>query len=446
MDNISNKSISRISEYALSNAGDLEIARFIDKLVAKVGSREGFEHLCLEANLDPLLVSNNGLELFFDDFLDLFWKFIKSSPAGHGMSHLIQDSLTAMALYNDAFVEKKSDYILSFSKDYIHKSEFWAGIIGGILHDIGNSLVPRYTDYHRRCGHAEVAAWIVYKMLEQYSEEEFRLLCAYAVAAHTHYRKPIVIEGKGIYGNNHEGNYHRPVYWYEDYVPGSGKWLSISVVMVRAIDRLGTRGVTHLARHLIATADSVQVGVTGSDHLDGFQTHTVDEEALRIHLLPRLGYYQIEGRDGKTPTVLQDVLNFQGGDLGKNNSVYGRNDGYLGVYRDLMIDKHCQTSKLTRGIVELEPSMLNFSRMTALIQLKDMLSMVSRSVTFNEAWETLYPLINELNDTQLARWQNGALIAKNEYSLQMQKFLRLATADASNPMQPLYSKIVPHSF
>jgi hypothetical protein len=261
-----------------------------------------------------------------------------------------------------------------------------------------------------------------------------------------HYTKPVVISGKGIDTNTHNGDYYRPVYWYEDYIPESGKWVSAGVVMVRAIDRMGTRGVTHYGRHLLATADSVQTGVVGVDLTGKNKTFQVDIEALRVHLIPTLGFYEFEGREGKTPTVLQHILNYQGGDLGKNNNLYGRNDGYFGVYREMMIQKHTQTARLIKAVVETEPEMRNFKLMEAFVDIKNALSMISRASTFNTAWETLFPLYQELKPEQLARWQNGSKVVMQEYRSWMSNLLSLAEPRENNPMRPLFEKIVPHSF
>jgi len=439
MNNLENVNLEVLAKFVQSDEGDHQIASFIDELVERAGSKEKYESLCKEADRIDFKDGCKKLENLFDNFLDIFWPYVVVSPTGHGLSHLIQDALVAMAIHED-------DIDIFDNNEIVYVSDYWAGLIGGVLHDLGNAIVPRYADYQRRAGHAEVIAWRVYHLLEPYLSEPMRDLLGYVIAAHTHYTKPIVIAGQGTDTNNVNGDYHRPVYWYEDFIPESGKWISVGVVMARAIDRMGTRGVIHYGRHLLATADSVQSGIVGIDHTGKEKTFQVDKDALRIHLLPELGYHEIEGRDAKTPTVLQHVLNYQRGDLGKNNNLYGRNDGYFGVYREMMVQKHTQTAKLIKAVVEKEPNMRNFNLMEAFTDIKNSLSMISRATTFNTAWETLFPLYQELDKEQIARWQNGSKVAMEEYIDWMKNLKIFANPEDNNPMKPLFKKIIPHSF
>ena len=428
MKDIRNQSPDEVSKYVLSDKGDAKIAQFMDMVVAQGGSQEAFKALCEEAEHD--ILSNGDLpKEAFETILELFWPYIERAPAGHGISHLNQDILTAMAIYNDS----------SFPRETLFASDFWAGILGGILHDIGNSVVPRYADYQRRSGHAEIAAWITFNLLEGIFSNPFRLLIAYAISAHTHYTKPVTIAGKGL----KDGDYIRPVYWYQDYNPEVKDWVGMGVILVRAIDRMGTRGVILWGRHLLAAADSVQSGVVGIDLTGKEKPYQVDLDALRAHVMPQLGMILREGSSSQEiPTVLQHMKNLQGGDLGKRNSPYGRNDGHLGVYPDLMIMKHGQTAGMINVVVRQEPDMRNFSKIGSLIDIKNSLNMLSRSLTFNGAWDTLYPLFDDLSYEQLARWQAGAHYVVKEYANWMDCIVQMAKGNESNPMSSMLRKVV----
>ena len=157
------------------------------------------------------------------DLLGRFDSFILLCPPGHDRGHIYRDMLGAMAL--------------AASYPDVGKAqgrEVFAGVLGGAFHDIGNSVTRRYEDTERRAAHAEIGAWLFDKVSADLLAEPVRKLAAYAIAAHTHYSKPVDVK-------NPEG-YKRQPYWYELW-DVDGKPVGLSVLVDRLAERLDTTEV-----------------------------------------------------------------------------------------------------------------------------------------------------------------------------------------------------------
>ena len=421
-------SLQEIAEFVTSNKGDALIAKFIEDMVAKVGSKEGYTKMVKAAEKD--LVNGKLPSAFFKLMMKIFKRFIIKTPTGHGVSHLYQDILAAIVFATDKVFKQWIGW------KFISAADLWAGLVSGILHDIGNSVVARYKDWERRNGHAEIGAWLVFYLLEGHLSEEMRYLIAYNIAAHTHYTQT---EDKELVWG---GTYKRPIYWYEDIdVFKEGLFVGIGVIITRAIDRLGTRGYVLMARHLLAAADSVQSGVVGIDLSGKGQAYQVDREALRVHILTTAEMVDI-GRPKPVPTVWQHILNLSAGDLNRNEWPYGKNDLVLGeTLQDLLRIKEEQAKQLARVLEDTELTE-EFDRVKALLKIKTVLNMFSRAQSFNGAWEELAPLFNELSDLELAKWQAAVEAAEKGHASWMSFMLMRAKSDSTNPILAIFDDVL----
>lgn len=159
--------------------------------------------------------------------LDKAGVHLKLMEPGHGPGHIARDHMNALSL---------------FSQFEGNSKELFVGIVAGTLHDIGCALVDRYSEKHRAIRHAEVGALLLQEIFEKaICYEEGQLIC-YAVAAHTHYLKPVQI------ASCQEGTV-RTLEPYCD-MTDDGKPI-FAVWYPRWVDRLDCVGPGFIARHYL---------------------------------------------------------------------------------------------------------------------------------------------------------------------------------------------------
>jgi hypothetical protein len=162
---------------------------------------------------------------------------------GHGLGHMMRDYVNALRLY------------LKLDAPPAH---VFIGFLGGVFHDIGCALVPRYEESTRLVRHAEAGALCMFDLLQAdncgLNQSEILLLC-YAIAAHTHYLSPQKIKLVG--GEEKE------ILPYVD-LDESGAPI-IGVWGARWVDRLDTNGPAFVGRHYLTLVET-HVDFTGKEH------------------------------------------------------------------------------------------------------------------------------------------------------------------------------------
>jgi hypothetical protein len=159
--------------------------------------------------------------------------FENFEPA-HGRGHLVRDYVNLERVLRNAKAGE------------INPNEAYIGGIAAILHDTGNAIFDRYLDENKSdLRHAEIGALM---FLEQSQHIGFprdaAMLVAYAIAAHTHYLKPLVVNVDG------ENIITQPyVDLYPDGSPMRFVWLP------RQIDRLDLSNVTHIGRYFLTLCE-----------------------------------------------------------------------------------------------------------------------------------------------------------------------------------------------
>jgi hypothetical protein len=364
---------------------------FVTVLKDEVGYEAGYEALCQEAEGDAGKLGAHTLGAL----LSILNPLISSCPPGHDRNHIYRDMLGALALVAaDPFIGKAR-----------YAADVFAGILGASFHDIGNGLTRRYEDTERRAGHAEIGAWLFNEAAKDLNEaggveivpEPVRMLAAYAIAAHTHYTKPIPVK-------NPVG-YERQPYWYRLWGE-VGRPVGLAVFITRFADRLDTNGVTLFARHLVATADAVEAG--GGKDYTGKDFFELNEAALGALFLP-------EVREGKPkpPTVLEHMNMFADSNLGA--SIYSRDDHLFPTMNELMMMKVEQTHRLTDIVTGDPPEPEDFSAFGARFRVQNTLRMISGSPKFDRSWEVLRLAWDALDESVQARWYAGFAYVRKAY-------------------------------
>lgn len=174
--------------------------------------------------------------------------FLEALPAAHSKGHFARDLVNLTAILHDPEVQTYGDV------------EIMVGILGGIFHDIGNSVVDRYDENKRFAGHAEVGAVLFGELAKQVFPpnqipENLIKMVQFAIAAHVnvpekkHIAKPSGEITRYPYDNKIEGNDKR------------GMWLA------RLSDRLEIQSIIQLIRLTLANARPIEDN-TGADVMD----------------------------------------------------------------------------------------------------------------------------------------------------------------------------------
>jgi hypothetical protein len=239
--------------------------------------------------------------------------------------------------------------------------------------------------------------------------EGVRKLAAYAIAAHTHYTKPIKVKQP-------EG-YERPVYWYELWSPDD-KPVGLAVLLARFADRLDTNGVTLFARHLVDQADAAELG--GGKDYTGKEFFEINEESLQTMFLP-----QVREGNPKPPTVLEHMWVFANSNFGA--SIYSRDDHLFPAMTRLMLIKVYQTWRLTDIVTKETPLFPEASEDKRTALVGDVLRQISGSPKFDRSWDVLARTWEELPEEHQVRWYAGFTYVRDAYLSWLDKLVEYAS-------------------
>lgn len=252
---------------------------FIDTVLRPLSNKKVYERTCQHA--DKFL---NRPDV---DYWETMARVIDTcQPAtegvpGHGRDHRARELLNALAVSKDPFVQTAK-----------YKSDRFSGTTSAILHDGATGLVKsRYLDKVYALGHAEAAAFVVFRLLVGVVPQSVRKLIAFAIAGHTDYLAPITIEN----------GYVRQVWDDDIFFSEDKRPIRLAPYMTRLADRLDCQGPALIWRHIVANVDGFLRGA-GTD-LSGGQFFDL-EESMKIIMAPHLT------KIGKAPSALLHVLNF----------------------------------------------------------------------------------------------------------------------------------------
>ncbi len=218
--------------------GKLEVVRFIEGIRSQCGSAEEYASVCAKAEAERPLDGAAIAKCFA-----LLVPFMERSRPGHDLGHFYRDFLAALTIVGSDPMIRRAKY----------RCDVIAGLLAGSLHDCAVAVKARYADNQWEAGHAEVGAWLVHELLQEIVPPNQLALVCYCIAAHTHSLKPISVTNPVSAESYERLPYDTElIYNPQGSVVGLGPWIA------RFADRLDTNGASHLARHLVAMADSVE--------------------------------------------------------------------------------------------------------------------------------------------------------------------------------------------
>lgn len=294
---------------------------------------------------------------------------------GHGPGHWCRDYL----------------HTLYLSRNCEDEAAIVPAIVAGSLHDIGTLFVDRYADRNRAVRHAEIGALIVDKAFEDLdvgiTQEEMDV-CAYAIAAHTHYLKPQEVECRdGV---------KRMVKPFTDMVddkPVMGVWLP------RWADRLDISGPCMVGRHYLTL---------NRDHFDyskdGFYKVEFGE-----HMRPVLRSDDEIKAGGGRRTMVEHFKMFASSQT--NASVYGRHD------RGAMLTLRDRYRTMMENIIDavVNPTEVDVERVLKAWNLFLVSNIEPDSRTSAEAVNQLNKGFRKLDDESRQAWACGFRQTMVEY-------------------------------
>lgn len=210
---------------------------------------------------------------------------------GHGVGHLARDYINALLLSQQEAIDPQHIFV---------------GFVGGVLHDCGNTIINRYDEEKRVIRHGEAGSLLFNAVARDVDiNDAERILIANAIAAHTHYLKPLVITGRdGLI---------RTLEPYQD-LDSDGRPI-LGIWLVRWIDRLDCNGPTFPGRHYLTLTSP-------RPEFDGVAFYQSDlKSALNPTLRTEL---EIKSPNAHPQTMREHLRMFARS--ATNNSPYGTHD------------------------------------------------------------------------------------------------------------------------
>lgn len=308
---------------------------------------------------------------------------LRQIEPGHGIGHIIgRDYINALVLAKNLDADPK---------------EIFIGLISGAVHEIGTALVDRYADSKRAVRHGEMGAILLDRI---FSDKEFsrklnraeKILICYAVAAHTHYLKPMDVTC--------EDSVIRRVEPYIDAYPNGQPILAVWIA--RWIDRLDLNGPAFVGRHFLTLSR------THSD-LDGNNFYSL---VFANHMLPLLREEKEIKAGGGNRTMLEHLVMYAGSQ--KNESAYGKHDfGAMVALRD------AQTKRLWRIIEAVQKKELTFDAMQEEIILTAWTAFLGGNIEPTDKGVITAMRLKEefkkLDGESRRAWLNGFIATMKEY-------------------------------
>lgn len=221
--------------------------------------------------------------------LQAFSSYIIELPAGHSIGHLSRDLIHLSAILHDPALQRENSI------------ELFIGIIGGIFHDIGNSVINRYHESIRFTGHAEAGAFLFGEVAKPLLPEYTLLLIQFAIASHTNYIQEFSVT------KNYITKVRKP---YENFPVIDRGRQKTGLWITQATDRLDSLGVPVILRHMLTKASPTKDFSGGA-----FQEMHENEEMDFLHqfapIVRTAGYKQhVTNPREKTANILEHLYSF----------------------------------------------------------------------------------------------------------------------------------------
>lgn len=296
------KLISGMKEFYERN--DTVVVGEIEQLRAELGNIEGWKSTKEKAKQELESVPSDVLERILKEFSP----FIKNLPAGHSRGHFLRDTSYLSLIMHDSSIVN-SDLV-----------EIFVGLLGGMYHDIGNSVVDRYQEAKRFSGHAEIGAHLFGEVSKGLIGDNLRKMAQLAIAGHTHYLKDRTVT---------KGTETKTVKPYEDEVVDGNR---ISFWWTRQSDRMDAQGPIMDVRHMVTKAEP-------TEDFDGKEFHATwdnPSDDFKHQFTPTLRTNEERANEPKpknTMNVLEHVTMFANSNFNPDLP-YAKHDNAL--YKDMV--------------------------------------------------------------------------------------------------------------
>jgi len=224
--------------------GDIVVYNDIQRLRQEVGTIEGWKQTKEKAREELKQVPGDILEKLLERFSPL----IKNLPAGHSRGHFLRDTAYLTAIFQDNEISEHDSV------------EVFVGMVGGMYHDIGNSVADRYDEAKRFSGHAEIGSDIFGRTATGLLGENLIKMSKLVIAGHTHYLRDRIMT---------KGEQTRSLKPYDDEVVQGER---IAYWWTRQSDRMDAQGPIMDVRHILTKAEP-------TEDFDGREFHKVWESS-----------------------------------------------------------------------------------------------------------------------------------------------------------------------
>lgn len=375
--------INSLREFTTSPKGQEKMVSFIENLKTELGNKEGWLNTCQKAESELQAFPIN--EILVSKINNTFSLFINQMPPGHDRGHFSRDLLNSIVLYE------------SIKDQVAFKSDALVGLLAGSFHDIGTSIIPRYQDNKYGAGHGETGSYLFWQISDGILGKNTRKLVSYAIAAHSHYLKPIQ--------SQLPTSYKKDKYWDDTWVNKNNKLNGVAIQTTRRSDRADTNGITHMFRHILASVDAVEAG--GKD-FSGDNWFELNQESLLQILNPT-----VRTPAGNPPTTLEHVYRFIKSNDGSNP--YSEKDYLFPSFKEILALKIPQVDKLMENMgnsidINDNPENQKF--------IHDLFYKVSKSDSqrFEKAWKNFQSVWSKLSPESRSKWYNGFKYSEDAYN------------------------------
>jgi hypothetical protein len=224
-------------------ASDYAIYRYIENLRSEVEQIKTYRKIKAKAKTEIKTLPDNVMDQLFRKTLP----FINALPAAHSKGHVVRDLINLTVILHDPETASYDDV------------EILVGILAGVFHDIGNSVIDRDEEHKRLTLHAEVGAWVFGKLAANIVPPNIFKLTQFAMTAHTNF---VTSREKTINGATVK------LQPYDTNIINGNK---VSITLARTTDRSDLiNGAVYPVRTIIRFSKYINqiIHVTGEKHIE----------------------------------------------------------------------------------------------------------------------------------------------------------------------------------
>lgn len=384
------KKITDMKDFYEKNDG--VVVGEIEQLRTEVGSIEGWKQTKEKAKQELESVPPDVLERILKQFAP----FIKNLPAGHSRGHFLRDTSYLSLIMHDTSVSNNDPV------------EIFVGLLGGMYHDIGNSVVDRYQEAKRFSGHAEIGAHLFGEVSKGLIGDNLRKLAQLTIAGHTHYLKDRTVV---------KGQETRTVKPYEDEVVDGNR---IAFWWTRQSDRMDAQGPIMDVRHMVTKAEP-------TEDFDGKEFHATwdnPNDDFKHQFTPRLRTNDERTKEPKpknTMNVLEHVTMFADSNFNPDLP-YAKHDNQL--YKEMVSKAADEQKEFVNAAATGAPQLTPEARDAAFRRYFRMVRTIEPADNTDDAIHKMMDKFKLLPEEEQDKWAGAFDILTRKLYPQMHKRIK----------------------